>query len=191
MKMTDYKVILASNSPRREELLRGINIDFQVKVLSDIDETYPSDISAKEIAEYVAKKKANSYTNTLKKDELLITADTIVILNDKVLGKPRNKEDAKEMLLSLSGKIHCVISGVCLTSTTKQTSFSVASNVEFDHLTDEEIDYYIEHYTPFDKAGSYGVQEWIGYIGVKHISGSYYNIMGLPIQRLYKELKRF
>ena len=191
MKITDYKVILASNSPRREELLRGINIDFQVKVLSDIDETYPSDISAKEIAEYVAKKKANSYTNTLKKDELLITADTIVILNDKVLGKPRNKEDAKEMLLSLSGKIHCVISGVCLTSTTKQTSFSVASNVEFDHLTDEEIDYYIEHYTPFDKAGSYGVQEWIGYIGVKHISGSYYNIMGLPIQRLYKELKRF
>lgn len=191
MKMTDYKVILASNSPRREELLRGINIDFQVKVLSDIDETYPSDISAKEIAEYVAKKKANSYTNTLKKDELLITADTIVILNDRVLGKPRNKEDAKEMLLSLSGKIHCVISGVCLTSTTKQTSFSVASNVEFDHLTDEEIDYYIEHYTPFDKAGSYGVQEWIGYIGVKHISGSYYNIMGLPIQRLYKELKRF
>ena len=112
MKITDYKVILASNSPRREELLRGINIDFQVKVLSDIDETYPSDISAKEIAEYVAKKKANSYTNTLKKDELLITADTIVILNDKVLGKPRNKEDAKEMLLSLSGKIHCVISGV-------------------------------------------------------------------------------
>lgn len=191
MKITDYKVILASNSPRREELLRGINIDFQVKVLSDIDETYPSDISAKEIAEYVAKKKANSYTNTLKKDELLITADTIVILNDRVLGKPRNKEDAKEMLLSLSGKIHCVISGVCLTSTTKQTSFSVASNVEFDHLTDEEIDYYIEHYTPFDKAGSYGVQEWIGYIGVKHISGSYYNIMGLPIQRLYKELKRF
>lgn len=191
MKITDYKVILASNSPRREELLRGINIDFQVKVLSDIDETYPSDISAKEIAEYVAKKKANSYTNTLKKDELLITADTIVILNDRVLGKPRNKEDAKEMLLSLSGKTHCVVSGVCLTSTTKQTSFSVASNVEFDHLTDEEIDYYIEHYTPFDKAGSYGVQEWIGYIGVKHISGSYYNIMGLPIQRLYKELKRF
>lgn len=191
MKITDYKVILASNSPRREELLRGINIDFQVKVLSDIDETYPSDISAKEIAEYVAKKKANSYTNTLKKDELLITADTIVILNDKVLGKPRNKEDAKEMLLSLSGKIHCVISGVCLTSTTKQTSFSVTSDVEFDQLTDKEIDYYIEHYTPFDKAGSYGVQEWIGYIGVKHISGSYYNIMGLPIQRLYKELKRF
>lgn len=191
MKITDYKVILASNSPRREELLRGINIDFQVKVLSDIDETYPSDISAKEIAEYVAKKKANSYTNTLKKDELLITADTIVILNDRVLGKPRNKEDAKEMLLSLSGKIHCVISGVCLTSTTKQTSFSVTSDVEFDQLTDKEIDYYIEHYTPFDKAGSYGVQEWIGYIGVKHISGSYYNIMGLPIQRLYKELKRF
>lgn len=191
MKITDYKVILASNSPRREELLRGINIDFQVKVLSDIDETYPSDISAKEIAEYVAKKKANSYTNTLKKDELLITADTIVILNDRVLGKPRNKEDAKEMLLSLSGKIHCVVSGVCLTSTTKQTSFSVTSDVEFDQLTDKEIDYYIEHYTPFDKAGSYGVQEWIGYIGVKHISGSYYNIMGLPIQRLYKELKRF
>ncbi len=191
MKITDYKVILASNSPRREELLRGINIDFQVKVLSDIDETYPSDISAKEIAEYVAKKKANSYTNTLKKDELLITADTIVILNDRVLGKPRNKEDAKEMLLSLSGKTHCVVSGVCLTSTTKQTSFSVTSDVEFDQLTDKEIDYYIEHYTPFDKAGSYGVQEWIGYIGVKHISGSYYNIMGLPIQRLYKELKRF
>ena len=191
MKITDYKVLLASNSPRREELLRGIDIDFEIKVLPDIDESYPADLPNEEVAEYVALKKASSYINSLKKDELMITADTVVLLDNKIYGKPTTKEEAKEMLHDLSGKSHRVISGVCLTSTTKQTSFSVTSDVEFSVLSNKEIDYYIERYAPFDKAGSYGVQEWIGYIGVKHISGSYFNIMGLPIQRLYRELISF
>ena len=191
MKITDYKVLLASNSPRREELLRGIDIDFEIKVLPDIDESYPTDMPNEEVAEYVALKKARSYTNSLKEDELIITADTVVLLDNKIYGKPTNKKEAEEMLQNLSGKTHCVISGVCLTSTAKQTSFSVASDVEFSTLTNQEIEYYINRYAPFDKAGSYGVQEWIGYIGVKHISGSYFNIMGLPIQRLYRELLSF
>lgn len=191
MKITDYKVLLASNSPRREELLRGIDIDFEIKVLPDIDESYPTDMPNEEVAEYVALKKARSYTNSLKEDELIITADTVVLLDNKIYGKPTNKKEAKEMLQNLSGKTHCVISGVCLTSTAKQTSFSVASDVEFSTLTNQEIEYYINRYAPFDKAGSYGVQEWIGYIGVMHISGSYFNIMGLPIQRLYRELLSF
>ena len=191
MKITDYKVLLASNSPRREELLRGIDIDFEIKVLPDIDETYPSNLALEEVAEFVAQKKATSYYSILKENELMITADTVVVLEGKIYGKPKDEEEAKEMLLALSGKTHRVISGVCLTSTTKQTFFSVTSDVEFSDLTNEEIEYYVERYSPLDKAGSYGVQEWIGYIGVKHISGSYYNIMGLPIQRLYRELKSF
>lgn len=191
MKITDYKILLASNSPRREELLRGIDIDFKIKVLPDIDESYPNDLPTEEVAEFVALKKASSYIYQLKEDELMITADTVVLLNGKIYGKPTNKEDAKEMLHDLADNTHRVISGVCLTSTSKQTSFSVVSEVEFSPLTNHEIDYYIEHYSPFDKAGSYGVQEWIGYIGVKHINGSYFNIMGLPIQRLYRELINF
>lgn len=191
MKITDYKVLLASNSPRREDLLRGIDIDFEIKVLPDIDETYPSNLALEEVAEFVAQKKATSYYSILKENELMITADTVVVLEGKIYGKPKDEEEAKEMLLALSGKTHRVISGVCLTSTTKQTFFSVISDVEFSDLTNEEIEYYVERYSPLDKAGSYGVQEWIGYIGVKHISGSYYNIMGLPIQRLYRELKSF
>lgn len=188
MKVTDYKILLASNSPRREELLRGIDIDFEIKVLPNIDESYPLDLPVEEVAEFVAQIKAKSYISILKEDELLITADTVVVLDGTIYGKPINKKDAAEMLRSLSGRTHRVISGVCLTSITKQTSFSVASDVEFEQLTVEEIEYYIERYSPFDKAGSYGVQEWIGYIGVKHINGSYFNIMGLPIQRLYREL---
>lgn len=191
MKVTDYKVLLASNSPRREELLRGIDIDFEIKVLADIDESYPDNLPLEEVAEFIAIKKANSYISILNEGELMITADTVVILGEKIYGKPINKEEAKEMLHNLSGETHRVISGVCLTSTKKQSSFSVSSDVEFSQLTNEEIEYYVDRYSPFDKAGAYGVQEWIGYIGVKHINGSYYNIMGLPIQRLYTELKRF
>ncbi len=191
MKITPYKVVLASNSPRREELLRGIDIDFEVKILPDIDESFPDDLLNEEIAEFVASKKAKSYISSLCEEELLITADTIVLLDGEVFGKPINKEEAKEMLRALSGKTHKVITGVCLTSSTKQTSFSATSNVEFGELTDTEIEYYVEHYSPLDKAGAYGVQEWIGYVAVKHIDGSYYNIMGLPIHRLYSELKRF
>ena len=191
MKITNYKVLLASNSPRREELLRGIDIDFEVKVLPDIDESYPDNIPSKEIAEFVAIKKAKPYAASLHEDELLLTADTIVLLEDTVLGKPANKKEAKQMLRQLSGKTHRVITGVCLTSTKKQTSFSATSDVEFGKLTDQEIEYYVERYSPMDKAGAYGVQEWIGYVAVKHINGSYYNIMGLPIQRVYRELIKF
>ena len=191
MKITPYKVILASNSPRREELLRGIDIDFEVKTLPDIDESYPNGLLKEEIAEFVATNKAKSYISSLSEDEMLITADTIVLLDEKVFGKPINKEEAKQMLHTLSGKTHKVITGVCLTTTTKQTSFSATSNVEFGELTDSEIEYYVEHYSPLDKAGAYGVQEWIGYVAVKHIDGSYYNIMGLPIHRLYHEIRNF
>ncbi len=191
MKITNYKVLLASNSPRREELLRGIDIDFEVKVLPDIDESYPDNIPSEEIAEFVAIKKAKPYAASLHEDELLLTADTIVLLEDTVLGKPANKKEAKQMLRQLSGKTHRVITGVCLTSAKKQTSFSATSDVEFGKLTDQEIEYYVERYSPMDKAGAYGVQEWIGYVAVKHINGSYYNIMGLPIQRVYRELIKF
>ena len=191
MKITPYKVILASNSPRREELLKGIDIDFEVKTLPDIDESYPDGLLKEEIAEFVATNKAKSYISSLSEDEMLITADTIVLLDEKVFGKPINKEEAKQMLHTLSGKTHKVITGVCLTTTTKQTSFSATSNVEFGELTDSEIEYYVEHYSPLDKAGAYGVQEWIGYVAVKHIDGSYYNIMGLPIHRLYHEIRNF
>lgn len=191
MRITEYKVLLASNSPRREELLRGIDIDFEIKVLPDIDESYPSELPVEEVAEFVAQKKAKSYITCLNDRELLITADTVVVLDNVIYGKPTNKQEGKEMLHALSGKTHRVISGVCLSSSKKQTSFSVSSDVEFSVLSNEEIDYYIDHYSPFDKAGSYGIQEWIGYIGVKHLSGSYFNIMGLPIQRLYREIISF
>ena len=191
MKIVNYKVLLASNSPRREELLRGIDIDFEVKVLPEIDESYPDNLSVEEIAEFVAIKKSQSYMTSLCEDELVITADTVVLLDGKMYGKPSNQEKAKEMLTALSGKTHRVVSGVCITTAKKQTSFSVASDVEFAELTNEEIEYYVKRYLPFDKAGAYGIQEWIGYIGVKHINGSYFNIMGLPIQRLYSELKKF
>lgn len=191
MKITNYKVMLASNSPRREELLRGIDIDFKVKTLPEIDERYPDNLPVEEIAEFVAIKKSHSYITSLSEDELVITADTVVLLDGEMYGKPTNNEEAKEMLVTLSGKTHRVVSGVCLTTTKKQTSFSVVSDVEFVELTNEEIEYYVKRYSPFDKAGAYGIQEWIGYIGVKHINGSYYNIMGLPIQRLYRELKNF
>ena len=191
MKIADYKVLLASNSPRRKELLQGIDIDFEIKVLPDIDESYPANLPVEKVAEFIAEKKASSYINNLKEDELLITADTVVILDGVIFGKPNNKEDAKEMLSALSGKAHRVVSGVCLATLKKQISFSVTSEVLFSELTREEIEYYIDRYSPFDKAGSYGIQEWIGYIGVEHLSGSYFNIMGLPIQRLYRELKNF
>ena len=191
MKITNYKVLLASNSPRRKELLQGIDIDFEIKVLPDIDESYPATLPVEEVAEFIAEKKASSYTNNLKEDELLITADSVVILDGAIFGKPNNKEEANAMLTALSGKAHRVISGVCLATLEKQVSFSVTSEVLFSELTREEIEYYIDRYSPFDKAGSYGIQEWIGYIGVEHLSGSYFNIMGLPIQRLYRELKNF
>lgn len=184
-----YQIILASNSPRRKELMSGLGVDYVVKTLPDVDESYPDSLQGGDIPEFIACKKAGAYRSILQPGELLITADTIVWLDGKVLGKPHGREGAVEMLRALSGKKHQVFTGVCLTTTEWQKSFTAASDVLFDELSDEEIAYYVDRYQPMDKAGAYGVQEWIGYIGVHSISGSFYNIMGLPIQKLYKVLK--
>lgn len=186
-----YHIILASNSPRRRELLSGLDIDFEVKVLPFIDENYPGDLPTAQIAEYIAREKADAYRRVMRSDDLIITADTIVICDDEVMGKPRDVADAHRMLRRLSGRTHQVITGVCLTTFERQRAFSVATDVTFKRLTDEEISYYIDTYRPFDKAGAYGIQEWIGYVGVTALSGSYFNVMGLPVQRIYTELVAF
>ncbi|MDR2956219.1 MAG: Maf-like protein [Prevotella sp.] len=187
--LSRYNVVLASNSPRRKELLSGLGIDYVIKTLPDIDESYPSNIKGEDIATYISKTKADAYKAYMESDTLLITADTIVLLDGKVYGKPRNVEEAKQMLTDLSGNTHQVITGVCITTKKKQKVFAVSSEVRFAKLEEEEIDFYVTKFRPFDKAGAYGIQEWIGYIAVEYISGSYFNIMGLPIQRLYQELK--
>lgn len=184
-----YKIILASNSPRRKELLEGIDIPFEVRVIDGIDESYPDTLPTKDIAEYISKKKAVAYRQTMASDELVITADTIVVLGSQVMGKPHNTDEACSMLRQLSGKTHQVITGVTLTAMERQVSFSVETDVTFKVLSDEEIEYYVSHYRPFDKAGAYGIQEWIGHIGVTGMSGSYFNVMGLPVQRIYEALK--
>jgi len=189
--MITNKIILASNSPRRKELLAGIDLDFEVRVMDGIDESYPDTLPTKDIAEYISKKKAEAYRETMASDELVITADTIVVLGQQVMGKPKDADEAKSMLRQLSGRTHQVITGVTLTTTNRQMSFSVETDVTFKMLSDEEIDYYITHYCPYDKAGAYGIQEWIGHIGVKGMSGSYFNVMGLPVQRIYEALKTF
>jgi len=188
---SNYDIILASNSPRRKELLAGLDIPFEVKTLLDIDESYPENLSGQEIPVYIAKAKADAYKQFLNTKSLLITADTIVWLENKVYGKPVDAADAFSMLQALSGKTHEVITGVCLTTTEKQVAFSAVSKVKFATLEDTEIRYYIEKYKPYDKAGSYGVQEWIGYIGVESLEGSFYNVMGLPVRMLYQHLKTF
>lgn len=186
-----YKVILASNSPRRKELLGGLGIAYEVKAMPDVDESFPTDLESEEIPVYIAKKKVDAYKPIMQPDELIITADTIVWLDGIVMGKPKDAGEACEMLRRLSGRTHQVITGVCVTTIDKQVSFSTVTDVTFDKLTEEEIEYYVTHFKPMDKAGSYGIQEWIGYVGVRSISGSYFNVVGLPIQRLYSELKRF
>jgi septum formation protein len=185
-----YNYILASKSPRRQELLHLLGMEFSVKV-KEVEENFPEGMSKYEIPEFLARLKAAPFLPELQKNDLLITADTIVYLDGKVLGKPANKSDATEMLQKLSGKEHQVISGVCLSSTQKQTSFHAETNVQFKNLTEEEIRFYIETYKPFDKAGAYGIQEWIGFIGITHIEGSFYNVMGLPVQQLYEEILKF
>ena len=191
MKLKDYKIILASNSPRRKELLSGLDIDYETRVIPDVDESYPNSLHIEDVAVYLAEKKASAYQPELKDKELLITADTVVLLENKILGKPANEEESATMLRVLSSKTHKVITAVCLTSTEKQVSFSDTSLVTFGKLIDAEIDYYVSKYKPFDKAGAYGVQEWIGYMAVERIEGSYYNVMGLPVFKVYKELKEF
>lgn len=186
--LKDYHIILASNSPRRRELLAGLGIDFEVKVLPDIEESYPSDLPVTEIAEYIAKEKANAYRQQMQPNDLIITADTVVIVEDEVMGKPVDAADARRMLQTLSARTHQVITGVCLTTCREQRAFSVTTDVTFKQLSETEIAHYIDHYRPFDKAGAYGIQEWIGYIGVTGLRGSYFNVMGLPVQRIYTEL---
>ena len=189
MLKTDYQIVLASNSPRRKELLAGLDVPFTVKVVEGIDESYPADLPVMDIAQYIATKKAAAYQGDMKDNELVITADTIVVLGGDVLGKPKTLDEAKQMLYALSGKTHHVATGFCLTTKERQKSFSVVTDVTFKKLTDSEIDYYVEHYKPLDKAGAYGIQEWIGHIGVSHINGSYFNVMGLPVQRIYQEMQ--
>ena len=186
-----YRLILASNSPRRKELLAGLGVDYEVRTLPDVDESYPETLQGADIPLYISRMKADAYKPMLQPDELMITADTIVWMDGMVLGKPRNRFGAIEMLRQLSGHTHQVFTGVTITTATRQHSFSVGTEVRFANLTDEEIVYYVDTYQPMDKAGAYGVQEWIGYIGVENISGSYFNVMGLPVQRLYTELKNF
>ena len=185
-----YKVILASGSPRRRELMAGLGVNYEVRILPDVDESYPDTLQGEEIPLYIAKEKADAYIPMMQPDELIITADTIVWLDGKVLGKPRDREDALQMLRTMSGRTHEVFTGVCITTTDWQRSFTAQTEVRFATLSEEEIAYYVDNFQPMDKAGAYGVQEWIGFIGVENISGSYYNIMGLPVQRIYNELKR-
>lgn len=183
------KIILSSNSPRRKELLAGLGVDFEVRVLKGVDERYPDDIPLNEVPLYIAIEKASAYT--VAKDELVVTADTVVIVDNEILGKPKDMAEAYGMLRKISGKTHQVVTGVCLTTIDDQRSFTVTTDVEFKELSDNEIYYYIDKYRPFDKAGAYGIQEWIGYVGVLSLKGSYYNVMGLPVQRIYEEFTSY
>ena len=184
-----YNIILASGSPRRKELLEGLGVDFRVEVVNGIEETYPNDLPVAEIPVYLSRLKAHAYQANA--NDLIITADTVVILNGKVIGKPHDEAEAKRMLSELSGNVHTVVTGVTVFTADRVESIGCSSEVEFAPLSDEEIDYYVENYRPLDKAGSYGIQEWIGYMGIKGIKGSFYNVMGLPVQRLYALLKTF
>ncbi|GHV56087.1 Maf-like protein [Bacteroidia bacterium] len=189
--LSDYKIVLGSNSPRRKELLSGLDIPYKVITLPDIDESYPDNLWKEEIPVYIARIKAEAYQTMMDDDTFLITADTIVWLNGQVYGKPKDEADAKAMLYALCGQTHEVITGVCLTTREKQQCFYAVSSVKFAVLDENEIEYYVRKYMPYDKAGAYGVQEWIGYIGVESLTGSFYNVMGLPVRLLYKQLKEW
>lgn len=189
--IADYTIVLASHSPRRRELLSALGLPFEQRVLAGIDESYPPTLPPHETAAYIANKKAVAYLPTLAANELLITADTVVVAAGRVLGKPTDGADAKRMLRLLSDRTHEVVTGVCLLATGRKSLFSVTTEVTFKALGEDEIDFYVDHYQPFDKAGAYGIQEWIGYIGCTDIRGSYYNVMGLPVQRIYSELQKF
>lgn len=185
-----YNYILASKSPRRQQLLQLLGIEFQIQT-KEVVEIFSDKLYREEIPMFLAELKAKPFQSELKSGDLIITADTIVWIDEKVLGKPKDKKEAKQMLLKLSGKKHEVITAVCLTTNLKTKSFFVVSNVQFKKLAEKEIIYYISKYKPFDKAGAYGIQEWIGTIGITNIEGSFYNVMGLPIQKLYEEIQKF
>lgn len=185
--LQDRHLILGSGSPRRKSFLEDLGLDFEIR-LKEVEESYPTSLKGKDISEYLAKLKAAPFLKELKDSEILITADTIVWLDGKALGKPRDKTEAKSMLKSLSNKTHEVISSVALTTKSKQIILSDETRVHFKKLSEEEIDYYIANYKPFDKAGAYGIQEWLGYIGIERIEGSYFNVVGFPVQKFYTAL---
>lgn len=189
--LNNYKILLASASPRRRELLSQICTDFEIAPSIEVDEVYPSSMPAVDVAPHLSLLKANAYKSLITDNQLIITADTVVINNDIVLGKPSSKSEAIEMIEALSGRTHNVITGVTITTATRQTTFSANTEVEFSTLEEQEISWYVDKFKPFDKAGAYGIQEWIGCIGVKKINGSFYNVMGLPLHKLYNELKSF
>lgn len=190
-KINQYRIILGSQSPRRQDLLRGLGIHFEVVISNNQDEDYPQNLKKEEIPVFLAKQKSNQFLKYLDHQTILITADTIVWTDNEILNKPANPEEAAKILNRLSGRGHQVLTGVCIKATQKEIVFCVNSDVYFRKLDQEEIDYYIINYKPFDKAGAYGIQEWIGYVGIERIVGSYYNVMGLPTQKLFVALKEF
>ena len=187
-RLQGYRIVLASNSPRRRELLAGLGLQFEVRVLPHINESFPQDLPTEQVAEFIAREKAAAYQPLIQPRELVITADTIVVVDGHVLGKPADAADARRMLHLLSGRTHQVFTAVCLRSALDHCEFVCRTDVTFDPLSDEQIDYYITRYRPFDKAGAYGIQEWIGYVGCSRLEGSYFNVMGLPVQKLYNHL---
>ena len=189
--LQEIKVLLASGSPRRQNLIKGLDIPYEIVQPPDIEENYPAELDLFDVPSFLARKKAENYSEHLKPGTILITADTVVLCGNKILNKPENYDDAFKMLSDLSGNRHTVITGVCLKSQIKEHVFSVTTEVFFSELSDDEIIYYLDKYQPFDKAGAYGIQEWIGYIGIDRIEGSFFNVMGLPLHRLYAEIKFF
>lgn len=190
-KLNGYKLILASSSPRRKFLLEGVDIDFTVEVCGDVTEDFDQSMDIQNVPEYLAELKSVGYSRILEDNEVLVTADTMVLCNNQILGKPKDREDAIRILFALSGKKHQVLTGVFIRSNNKRKSFTATSDVYFRDLTKQEIEYYVDKYQPYDKAGAYGAQEWIGYVAISRIEGSFFNVMGLPIQSLYLELDKF
>lgn len=190
-KLKRYRIILASASPRRKELLSKLDIDFTVKILYDVDESFPASLPVVQVPQYISRKKADAYRQEMQENDMVITADTVVAVGRRILGKPKSAEEARVMLKLLSDRYHRVVTGVTIMTAKRTETFATVSRVRFTRLNDEEIDYYISKYKPFDKAGAYGIQEWIGMVGITELNGSYFNVMGLPVQRLYAKLKEF
>lgn len=190
-RLSKYRLILASQSPRRRELLAGCGLSYELAPKYEVEECFPDQMPCDEVAEFLSRLKSEKYPRTLSSEEILLTADTVVVANNQILGKPHSRDEALQMLGELSGKSHTVITGVTLRSKEQTRSFSVSSRVKFRNLTEEETEYYIDNFRPYDKAGSYGIQEWIGYVAIESIEGSFFNVMGLPVQRVYVELEKF
>jgi septum formation protein len=189
-KLKGYTIVLASGSPRRQQFLRELDANFEVR-LKEVEEVYPDTLQGAEITDYLAELKASALDETMSDDEILITSDTIVWHENKALGKPKDMDDAFAMIKSLSGKTHEVITSVCIKNAGKSETFNETTRVTFNELTDEEIAYYLEEYKPFDKAGSYGIQEWIGLVAIAKIEGSYANVVGMPVDKVYQHLMKF